>query len=94
IMHALIERIDSDNAFDYHDLHNLLIPEGTGTEDIFARLSYELSQIHLLLLPTQLERAAKKMANLAVNVLEFSLTETGGCASEVLETTAVAYQKI
>ena len=79
----LAHNLDIPNAsFDYDELHSLMIERDDEQFDLFVRLAYNLSEMHLS--PEKAKLAAKRIADLAVAVLTFNMSE-GSNDDETIE---------
>ena len=70
----LNEILTSDRSFDYDEIFELLCENETEQFDLFIRLAYHLSE--LIETEQQAKSAARKIAQLAQDALEFNLYES------------------
>ena len=65
---------ENDRAFDYDGLLDLLGEHDGEQFDVFVRLAYHLSLMPMT--PAEMSRASRKIAILAIDVLEFNVMQS------------------
>jgi len=86
----IIAILESGSPFDYDELRGILAEHDGEEFDLFVRLSYELSTVPLS--DRQARTAAKLIANLALNVFTFNLSESDTQNESAIEAASEAYQ--